>query len=46
MNEEQKQWIRDLQFMAANALTENEPEGYYESFVGKVQDHIDASPEP
>ena len=44
MNEEQKKWIADLQALI-NEAREDSPAAY-EALVEKVQDHVDASPEP
>lgn len=44
MNEEQKQWIEALKAIIAEPREDSS--AAYEALVGRVQDHIDASPEP
>lgn len=44
MNEQQKQWIEALKALIAEEREDSSVA--YEALVGKVQDHVDASPEP
>lgn len=44
MNEDQKAWIEALKAIV-NSEREDSPAAY-EALIGKVQQHIDAAPEP